>query len=143
MKCLLLCFLLLSSGCAQAMVLKQPGQVDESVVAQGVSRTRVWSELGAPIWTHADGDDLRDTFRYQDGGTVNTALWKTFRVLVYTAGDVLFLFLTQVIWIPMELMIEPHSETVTVTYRGESGRWVVDRASGSLFVGQLVGAAAP
>ena len=117
-----------AGGCAQAMAIMQPGPVDRSVLQTGVPRRAVLAYLGAPVGTDERPSQgvLVDTYKYTDGGKINSTGGKAARSIVYTIGDFSFLFLTQIVWIPIEICLDGTDYTATVEYRRSSsdGRWV-------------------
>ncbi|NIR43051.1 MAG: hypothetical protein GWN54_02245, partial [Gammaproteobacteria bacterium] len=84
--------------------------------------------LGAPSATSegVEGETLRDTYLYTDGGGTNRFGGKAARILLYTAGDVFTAFLTQLIWMPAELVLDGTDYSATVDYqrRPTDQQWV-------------------
>jgi len=125
----LLAVLLLSFGCAQSMAVKQPGPLDRSFLIGGTPHSRVTAMLGPSYTSVKEEDSLEETYVYTDGGAKNSAGGKTARVILYTAGDLFTVFLSQIIWMPMELLMEGDKYSAEVEYvKNQEGKWVVDRA---------------
>ena len=123
-----LALILTGTGCAQVMAAQQPPPLDREFLQPGVERPVVTSALGAPTTVdRSEGQEqLTESYSYVDGGAVNHWLGKTARILLYTGGDVFTLFLSQVIWIPAELLLDGTEYQATVDYerRASDGRWV-------------------
>lgn len=116
---------LVISGCAQVMAIRQRPPMDRSILRPGVDRTRIIGVLGVPIGKDRNDDGtITEVYKYSDGGTKNAFGSKASRVLLYTAGDVFTLCLSQVVWMPMELAFEPTVYTADVTYEKSGGHWV-------------------
>jgi len=102
-----------------------------------VERSVVISCLGAPIATDhhtvSGVEILSDTYVYKDGGAKNAAWSKAGRAVLYTAGDVFTIFLTQLIWIPTEkFMLEATKFGASVDYaRANDGKWHIRQATQS------------
>ena len=121
---------LLTIGCAQRTALGQPSPLDRDALQPGIGRPVVAGILGeAQTEDRPDEGRLIESYTYVDGGTANAWWSKTGRVLVYTAGDVFTLFLSQVIWMPLELAFEGKEYIATVDYERKdgTGRWVATR----------------
>jgi hypothetical protein len=115
-------------ACAQFMAVRQPGPVDRAILQPDVERSTLVGVLGAPSATSegVEGETVRDTYHYTDGGNVNRFGGKAARILLYTAGDVFTLFLTQLIWMPAELVLDGTDYSATVDYqrRPRDQQWV-------------------
>jgi len=109
------------------MAIQQPGPIDCSALTNGARRTRITGALGHPVATERPSQGrLVDTYKYTDGGKINSGGGKAVRVVVYTVGDVLFLFLTQLVWMPIELFLDGTDYTAEVEYMRSSSadnRW--------------------
>ena len=84
-------------------------------------------ELGRPISSEECPKGLTDIYKYVDGGSKNNGVIRTVRFLVYTAGDLVTLWLSQIIWIPLEKYgFAGKDHTVRIEYeRSYSGPWAV------------------
>lgn len=123
--------LALQAGCAQWMAIKQHGPLDRSILQPGAERNHIAATLGAPTVTN-DGPNgmLVDTYTYKDGGDRNQPIVRVGRVLLYTAGDVFTLFLSQLIWMPAELLLDGTDYNAFVEYqRSADGRWIAARVT--------------
>ena len=119
---------LFGTGCAQVMAARQPGPIDRSVLTANAERGAVIAALGSPATTDKEGERLSDTYKYTDGGKVNGALGKSVRILLYSAGDFFTAFLSQVIWMPAELVMNGTDYSADVEYaRDAQGSWVASR----------------
>ena len=126
-------------GCAQFMAFDQPGPLNcrPDVLRPGVERAIVIGCLGPPVATDqrdaAADDFLNDTYVYKDGGGKNAGWSKAGRVILYTAGDLVTLFLSQIIWMPAEkLMLDASKYQASVDYeRGHTGKWRIQQATES------------
>jgi hypothetical protein len=126
---LLIAVLFLCSGCAQFMASNAPKDLHTDRAFQyDVQRAVVIGTLGAPVTTDSDIEgQLSDVYKYTDGRTANAWAGKSLRILAYTVGDLFTLFLSQVIWMPLELAISGKEYTASVdfTRRLEDEKWVV------------------
>jgi hypothetical protein len=114
--------IVMNSGCAQVMAMRQPAPLDRTLLAVGADRTVVIGVLGAPVSAEDRADGGRtEIYKYVDGGTKNTWWSKTGRVVLYTAGDVFTAWLDQIIWMPLEIAFRGTEYASTVDYdrRGE------------------------
>jgi len=120
--------LMLSTGCAQVIAYRQPAPIDRDVLVSGAPRGVVMGVLGAPVNTEEADDVLNDTYLYTDGGKVNHPASKAARILLYTAGDVFTAFLTQVLWMPAELLMNGTKYSASVDYARDGGEaWAATR----------------
>ena len=118
--------MLLATGCAQYMAIQQPSDIRTNRVRLGVDRLVVVHAYGpADSSEELDDGSLREFYSYQDGRVINRPGMKALRIILYTAGDVFTLFLSQVIWIPIELFLEGNEDTVVVTYEKVGDEWRV------------------
>ena len=121
--------LLLCSGCAQFMAARQPKNLHvENVLQPGVDRAVVIGTLGAPVTTDSAVEGrLTDVYKYVDGRSANSWGGKSARILLYTAGDVFTAFLSQIIWMPIEVALGGKDYSAAVDFqRGlQENRWTV------------------
>ena len=100
---LLLLSLLVSVGCATVVALDMPGPSRDGEIHLGAYRSEVEDLLGVgPISDFRQGERTHARYEYEDGPHQATKL----RVLIYLAGDVFTLFLSEVIFWPIELVIK-------------------------------------
>lgn len=129
-KCFIVPLLVLLSlfctSCAQVMAARQPSQFDPEP-GPGLERNVVRAMIGHPVSTDEGDIEATDSFNYTDGGSRNHWGWKTLRVVGYTAGDLFTLFLSQLIWMPLEYgAFSPDQKYIVVTYtRDSKGVWRV------------------
>jgi len=126
------------SGCAQFMAFDQPGPLGcrSDVLLTGVEQSSVIGCLGRPMATDKRTDDqnnevMNEIYVYEDGRGKNAGWSKAGRVVIYTAGDVFTLFLTQLLWMPAEkLMLKSSKYQASVDYqRGHDGKWRITQAT--------------
>ncbi len=114
---LLLCALG-QAGCAQMMAACKPGPVDRSSLELGAHRSEIMAALGAGRGRVPKGAVTRtEHYTYTDGGAKNTVPSKLARIVLYTAGDVFTLFLSQILFMPMETLIQGTRYRTTVDYQ--------------------------
>jgi len=103
----------LSSGCAAVKATQQPDKRDMGVLQQGIPRTHVIAELGAPVWTdHQQGAPV-DVFAFKQGYKKST---KAARALVHGAADVATFGLWEVVGIPAEAIADGTDVQLEVHY---------------------------
>jgi hypothetical protein len=120
-----LVILISGTGCAQVMAASQPKPIDQELFVAGMSRGEVSGRLGSPATSDDRGDELIESYNYTDGGGINSMPGKAFRILLYTAGDVFTVFLTQILWIPIEIVLDGTEYTATVDYvKDDHNRWI-------------------
>jgi len=116
---------LFASGCAQIMAIKQPSPFVPASLTSNAKRVDIVAELGVPVSSEQHSDHLSDAFSYVDGGAKNSAVSKTGRVILYTAGDLFTLWLDQIVWMPAEhfgFAGTDHSVMVDYT-KADDGFW--------------------
>jgi hypothetical protein len=105
------------TGCAQTMVGCSPSPLDRSVLEVGAHRSDVVAALGSGRGRFKEGSVTRtENYDYIDGGAKNSVPSKIGRILLYTAGDVFTLFISQILFMPIE----------TVAFAGTQYRTNVD-----------------
>lgn len=131
-------FLLGNLGCAAYVALKMPGPADDEQVELGMNRRDVDSVLNVvPASTYDQNGSTIATYQYADGPHPAS---KT-RALVYVAGDIFLVFLTELIFWPIELYAETRIKRVaTATYDTENSltEFTVARTDGEVLI-QLPG----
>ena len=94
--------------------------------------------LGAPkVTTEEPGPFLVDTYNYTDGGQRNRSGWRAARIVLYTAGDFFTLFLSQLLFMPAELLMKGTDYMAVVEYEpGSSQAWIAGRITETKLSGQ-------
>lgn len=96
------CLLMLCAGCAQVMCINNPAPFKPTTLSVGNNRTTVLSEMGQPAGSDQRENTMTETYVYKDGGSANMWGWKVLRIVGYTAGDLVTLWIDQVIRMPLE-----------------------------------------
>ena len=104
---------LVMSGCSVYMAANQPEQKNISVVAQGIPRSAVIAELGAPLHSEQSPDSRTDIFKFHEGSSMGA---KVGRAVFHTVADVFTIGLWEVVGTPTEALIKGDQVIVTVTY---------------------------
>lgn len=131
MKLIVSCLLLSAlSGCSVYKVLTQPGPANLDGIGVGTSRQEMISRLGPPkaIDTDKNGNKI-DMFEFESGLHHASKL----RAIPYLAGDFFTLFLSELVFWPMELTIlESDVCTGTAMYDNNQKMmaWQVNRKNG-------------
>jgi hypothetical protein len=115
------------TGCAQMMAACKPGPLDRSVLEVGAHRSGIVAALGSGRGRLKEGSVTRtEHYYYTDGGKKNTVLSKVGRIVLYTAGDVFTLFLSQILFMPFETVLEGTQYRTSVDYQlFTDGTWRV------------------
>lgn len=101
------------TGCSAVMAAKQPKKKDISVVAQGMPRSAILAEIGAPIASELKDGKRIDVFAFTQGyGTLN----RVGRTLFHGAADVATLGLWEIVATPMEATFDGKKAAFEVTY---------------------------
>jgi hypothetical protein len=103
----------LAPSCAAMKASQQPNKRDMQVLSQGVPRTHVIAELGAPVWSEARNGETVDVFAFKQGYSKTT---KAARALVHGAADVATFGLWEVVGIPAETLVDGTDVQVEVHY---------------------------
>ncbi len=74
---------------------------------------------------------LRDTYNYVDGGGWNARPGKALRLVVYTVGEVFTIFLTQLLWMPLEVALRGPRYSAIVDYRRDVAATGLPTTSGN------------
>ncbi len=131
-------FLLGNLGCAAYVALKMPGPADDEQVELGMNRRDVDSVLNVvPASTYDQNGSTIASYQYADAPHPASKA----RALVYVAGDIFLVFLTELIFWPIELYAETRIKRVaTATYDTENSltEFTVARADGEVLI-QLPG----
>lgn len=106
--------LLMSSGCSVFMAAKQPEKKNVELLANGMPRAVVISELGTPISTEKKNDNSRvDVYSFKQGYGKAA---KIGRVLFHGVADIATLGLWEVIGTPTEAAFDGKNLAYQVTY---------------------------
>lgn len=103
----------MSSGCAVYMAANQPGKKDMKVLAAGMPRDAVISELGAPISSEMDNGKRVNIFKFTQGYSDGN---KAIRAVGHGVADVFTLGLWEVVGTPAEATINGKEVAVKVIY---------------------------
>ena len=124
---LVLSCVIAGTGCAQMMAACKPGPVNREVLQRGAFRSDVVAALGHGRGRLRQGAVTRtEHYTYTDGGKKNATGAKAGRIVLYTAGDLFTLFLSQILWMPMETLITGTQYRADVDYRlYTDGTWRV------------------
>lgn len=102
------------SGCAAIKATQQPDKRDMAVLNDGVPRTHVIAEFGAPVWSDRPQGTTVDVFSFKQGYSKTT---KATRALVHGAADVATFGLWEVVGIPAESIADGTDVQLEVHYR--------------------------
>jgi hypothetical protein len=119
------------SGCAAIKASEQPGKRDLGVLHDGVPRTHVIAELGAPVWSEQRDGETVDVFTFKQGYRKST---KAARALVHGAADVATFGLWEVVGIPAETLADGTDVQLEVHYTAEQTVSHVDVIKGDKVV---------
>jgi hypothetical protein len=108
--CLLVVFI---SGCSVVMATQQPTRKDFSVLSKGTDRSRVVSELGAPLTTEVKDGKRTDVFSVRQGYSTGA---KAGRAIFHGVADVFTLGLWEVVGTPVEAVASGTEVKVGVCY---------------------------
>ncbi len=103
----------LASGCAAMKASQQPPKRNLNVLSQGMPRTHVIAELGAPTWSDPRSETPVDVYSFKQGYTKGV---KAGRALVHGAADVATWGLWEVVGIPAETLADGSDVQVAVYY---------------------------
>jgi hypothetical protein len=115
------------TGCAQMMAACKPGPLDRSVLEVGAYRSEIVASLGSGRGRLGKGSVTRtEHYDYMDGGKKNSVSSKVGRIVLYTAGDVFTLFLSQILFMPIETVFAGMQYRASVDYQlYTDGTWRV------------------
>lgn len=123
------------SGCAAVTALKMPGPVADEDVRRGMSRSQVETLIGgaSPSSEYQQGDIRVAKYDYSDGPPGASKI----RVLPYFAGDFFTLFLSEVIFWPIESHAKDRIKRVGTAHYDANGvleEWQVSRTDGEVLI---------
>lgn len=133
------------SGCATYTAVKIPGPVRDETIALGVHRKDVEVVLqSAPVNEYHDGGGTTARYQYKDGPHEASKG----RVVLYIAGDVFTLFLSELVFWPIEAYASKQTQRIATAHYDESNMlvgWSIDRPGGERLVtlGDVAAAPAP
>jgi len=120
------------AGCATYVAVTMPGPADDELIEPGMSQNEVETLLETgPESDYASGDITTVRYEYSDGPHQASKV----RALVYIAGDVFTLFLTEIVFWPIELYASSEIERVaTAEYDDDFTlhEWRVTEGDGDL-----------
>lgn len=130
---LVLAILATLPACSSIQALSQPGPADIDGIGVGTSREEVMSRIGTPKMTDLTASgDKQDVFEFQSGFNQATKL----RIFPYIAADLFTLFLSELVFWPLELSLLDKAECSGVATYGNDLRvetWTVSaKKSGTL-----------
>ena len=118
------------AGCASVVAMGMPGPVADEEVEVGMHRSEVEALLGtAPSSTYQEGALTKTRYEYSDG----PPQWTKARTLLYVAGDFFTLFLSEIIFWPIEVYAEGRIARIGTADYDDGNRlrgFVVTRADG-------------
>ena len=131
-------FVLTQTGCATRVAMSMPGPSKDKDVQVGMHRQEVESLLGVgAVSQYDDNGHTSVRYEYADGPPQATKL----RSLIYVGADVFTIFLSEIIFWPIELYADKQIQRFgTAEY--EENRligWTVRRVSGGEVLDQLGG----
>ncbi|MBX7072257.1 MAG: hypothetical protein K1X71_03850 [Pirellulales bacterium] len=91
----------------------QPSKRDLSVLTDGVPRTHVIAELGAPVWTEERDGGTTDVFAFKQGYSKGA---KALRAMGHATADFLTAGLWEAAGTPIEIMADGTPVKVEVSY---------------------------
>lgn len=120
------------AGCASVVAMGMSGPVADEEVEVGMHRSEVEARLGtSPSSSYEEGALSRTRYEYSDG----PPQWTKARTLLYVAGDFFTLFLSEIIFWPIEVYAEGRIERVATADYDEGNRlrgFVVTRPDGEV-----------
>nr|MDJ0867856.1 hypothetical protein [Myxococcota bacterium] len=121
----------LDSGCAAYFSLTMPGPADDEAVQLYMHRSSVESTLRTGAASEFDKDGLAEVrYHYSDG----PAGWSKMRAVFYVAADVFTLFLSELIFWPIEMYSKSQIERIAVADYSPDNRllaWQILRKDGA------------
>lgn len=115
----LVALVVVSSGCASWVALNQPAPTDDELIAVGMHRAEVETLLrtGGSAYDEPNGH-TRVRYQYSDGVHQGSKA----RIIVYLAADFFTLFLSELVFWPIELAVEQSAERTGEADYNESNR---------------------
>ena len=103
-------------GCSAVMASKQPAKKDLSVIANGMPRSTIIAELGAPVSSEKKDDKRVDVYTFNQG---YSTLIRVGRTMIHGVADLATLGLWEVVGTPMEATFKGTAKAFEVTYDAE------------------------
>jgi hypothetical protein len=117
-------------GCATVTAVKIPGPVADETIALGTHRKDVEVVLkSTPVNEYHDGDGTTARYQYKNGPHQASKG----RVILYIAGDVFTLFLSELIFWPIEAYASGRTDRIGTAHYDASNlleNWTIDRPGG-------------
>lgn len=122
--------LALSPGCATWVAVSMPGPAQDDQIQVEMSRSEVETVLAqTPTSMYENKGMTEARYEYSDGPPE----WSKLRALVYVAGDVFTLFLSELIFWPIELTAESRIQRIAVAEYSDDNKlasWTIRRKTG-------------
>lgn len=123
------------SGCATYTAVRIPGPVADETIGIGSHRSDVEVVLKrSPTDVYREGDGTIARYQYQDGPPEASKG----RVILYLAGDVFTLFLSELIFWPIEAYASGQTQRIATAHYDPDNvlvAWSVDRGNGERLIG--------
>lgn len=104
---------LTQTGCSAVMAAKQPPKKDLSVFSQGMPRSAILAEVGAPISSEVKAGNRVDVYSFKQGySTAN----RVSRTVLHGLADVATLGLWEIIGTPTEAAFAGKQAAFEITY---------------------------
>jgi len=113
-----LSLLLLTPGCSIYKAATAPSPVETSSLQPGMPRSHVMSVLGYPKSTEVVNGERTEMYEYVNGSDGASKV----RILLYAAGDLLTICLTEVIFWPAELALGQGTDERAVAIYGQDDK---------------------
>ncbi len=122
--------LVIQTGCATYTTLTMEGPSDDERVAIGMHRKEVERILETAAASEYDDRGLSVArYEYSDGPPAGSKL----RSLIYVAGDLFTLFLSELVFWPIELYADQRIKRVAIAEYDEANKlveWTIERRNG-------------
>ncbi len=105
--------LVMSLGCSVFMAANQPDKRDLTVLKEGMPRSQVIAQLGAPATTEKENGKRTDIFSFIQGYSTGT---KSSRAVTHLVLDVFTIGLWEIFGTPIETSFDGDRVTATVVY---------------------------
>jgi hypothetical protein len=110
---MLLCFMLLSSGCAVFMAAKQPDKKNVELFKIGTPRSMLLAEFGMPTVSEIKDGKKHEIYKFVQGYSAGA---KAGRALFHGAADVMTLGLWEIVGTPAEAVFNGDEMAYEVSY---------------------------